>query len=223
MQNDASHFTIMRTSLIILGLLSIAHLHASMIAQFAFGDHIYQVFDDAKTWTDARNDAGSRILNGVSGHLVEINSAEENTAIFNVLQANDARFTQRAGDGGDARYVWTGANDQQNEGTWVWDNSGINFWTGLGNNGSALGGNYHNWGNDNGIFEPDDFFSQDACGIALDDWPVGFSGQWNDIDTSNTMPYIVEYVPEPTQIALVFGLSALLIRWCCCLPCRRKP
>ena len=55
--------------------------------------------------------------------------------------------------------------------------------------------------------------------MALESWPngapfsIGNAGQWNDISGANTMPYVVEYnaVPETAQIALVFGLSSLLL------------
>lgn len=211
----------MRTLIIVINLMALLQLQAAMVAQFSFNNHTYQIFDDLKSWDDARTDARGRTANGTTGYLAEINSAEEDTTILNALLDNDSSFTQTAGDGGGARYVWIGANDNQIERTWVWDNSGINFWTGAGHDGSPQDGRYSNWGG-HAIFgfEPDDFGSQDAGAIALDNWPVGNPGQWNDINGANTMPYVVEYnaVPEPTQIALGLGLSSLLL----CLRSRRQ-
>ncbi len=198
--------------LLFLNALVFIQLQADKITEFTFDGHLYQVYDDLESWNDARVDAASKIYSGVSGYLAEINSAAENTAIFNALQANDSSFTQTAGDGGGARYVWIGANDSLNEGTWVWDNSGTNFWTGDGQTGSAQGGNYENWGSRDNWYEPDDYLgNQDAGAIALDDWPVGTAGEWNDIDGNNTMPYIVEFdtVPEYSQLGLVLGLGSL--------------
>jgi hypothetical protein len=188
-----------------------------MVFDFTHNGHYYEIYDDLKTWAEAKTSAAGKTINGVSGYLAEINSTAENTAIFNALQNNTASFTQIASDGGNARYAWIGANDNQTEGTWVWDNSGINFWTGQGQFGSAQGGNYNNWGNNTFQYEPDNFQSnQDAAAMALDNWPIGVAGQWNDIGSFNTMPYVVEYnaVPEPSQIALALGLAALLFCRC---------
>lgn len=219
----------MRTLIIVINLMALLQLQAAMVAQFTFNSHTYQIYDDLKNWADAQTEASGRIANGATGYLAEINSAVENTAILNALLANDSSFTQTAGDGGGARYVWIGANDNQIEGTWVWDNSGTNFWTGAGQNGSSQAGNYSNWGGNAliGMYEPDDFNgNQDAGAMALESWPngapfsIGSAGQWNDISGANTMPYVVEYnaVPETAQIALVFGLSSLLL----CLRSRRQ-
>ena len=205
---------------IFLSALIVIQLQAAMNTQFTFNDHTYQIYDDLRSWSDAQSYAASLTFGGASGYLAEINSAAENTAILNALQANDSSFTQTASDGGNARYAWIGANDNQNEGTWVWDNSGTNFWTGNGQSGSAQGGNYHNWGRNVtfNMYEPDDYLgNQDAGAIALDSWPtgapfsIGAAGQWNDLNSTNTMPYIVEYnaVPEYSQMALALGLGSL--------------
>ena len=81
----------------------------------------------------------------------------------------------------------------------------INFWTGQGANGSGNGqviaGAYNNWGGTStGIVkEPDDFMSnQDAGAIALSGWPagttmLGIEGEWNDINITNQLYYIIEY------------------------------
>ncbi|MGB0344291.1 MAG: lectin-like protein [Coraliomargarita sp.] len=193
-------------------------MQAILVATFTHGGHTYEIYDDARSWSNARTDATGRSLFGQQGYLVEIGSQAENDAIFNQLLANNASFTQTASDGGGARYVWTGANDITNEGTWVWDSSGTQFWNG-GSSGNAVGGAYNNWGNGQFGSEPDNFNSnQDAAAIALDSWPsfppgaLGSAGQWNDIATSNTMPYVVEYnaVPEPAAYALLLGTAGLV-------------
>lgn len=101
-------------------------------------------------------------------------------------------------DGGGIAYVWIGATDKQNEGTWIWDgnddSTGANFWNGQGaagaGTGSAVAALYNNWGRDGGgtgaIGEPDNFFNMQHCGgMALTTWPHGIAGQWNDINMGN--------------------------------------
>jgi hypothetical protein len=167
---------------------------------FTFGTTKYRVVKELKTWQQA---AACAVADG--GHLVEINSASENTAVYNgILAAGVSSVYTSVNDGGGIAYVWIGATDRHNEGTWLWDGNndgiGVNFWNGQGigglNNGQQVGSNYNNWGRFNVTFimEPDDFNSnQDACGIALEDWPLGFTQEWNDIDINNNLYYVIEY------------------------------
>ena len=69
----------------------------------------------------------------------------------NVITAKGLAATTAA-DGGGAKYVWLGATDQLNEGTWIWEN------------GSQM--TFDNWGSGAYGSEPDNFNNQD--GLALD-------------------------------------------------------
>jgi len=160
----------------------------SNIYSFVYNGKTYEVIKENKTWEDAVTCAIER-----SGILVEINDASEQNAIFTELSSNASIIVNNtvALDGGGASYVWIGGNDLSVEGDWIWDGdnngTGPQFW--LGNfNGSSVGGLYNNWGN-----EPDDFNGQDALGLALTNWPFGVAGQWNDVDQTNTLYYIVEH------------------------------
>jgi hypothetical protein len=161
--------------------------------QFTFDGHTYEVITSGLTWEGASTAAQNKTMNGAPGYLARIDSAEENTEIFSQLSNNvdqaDYQNTS-APDGGGASYVWLGANDIQTEGEWIWVDNGVQFWRG-DSAGSAVGALYNNWGQ-----EPDDFDGQDAAGIALSDWPFGVAGQWNDVDTGNTLFYIIEYAPD---------------------------
>ena len=158
------------------------------IYAFTYEGKNYEVVRQHRTWLEAAACALER-----GGYLAEINSEEENTAIFNEVLNNasiDLGMTI-APDGGGASYVWIGGNDLETEGAWVWDgnNDGTStqFWEG-DFNGTAVGGLYNNWGD-----EPDDFEGQDGLGLALTDWPFGVAGQWNDVDDGNTIYYVIEY------------------------------
>lgn len=159
----------------------------SLIRSFSFNGQDYEIVLSNMSWVNAAAFAVSR-----GGFLAEINGADEQDAVFGALtEASISIENTVAPDGGGASYVWIGGNDLATEGEWLWDgnndNIGTQFWMGL-SDGTAVGSLYNNWGN-----EPDDFGSgQDGLGIALTDWPLGVAGQWNDIDHTNELYFVIE-------------------------------
>lgn len=164
------------------------------IYSFIYDNKSYEIVKENKSWIDAAACAVER-----GGYLTEINNQAEQDAIFNELQ-NNAGITLLntvAPDGGNASYAWIGGNDLTTEGQWVWngnnDANTTQFWQG-GVNGTPVNGLYNNWGN-----EPDNSGNnQDAAGIGLTEWPIGSgshgsASQWNDVDHTNTLYYIIEY------------------------------
>ena len=138
--------------------------------------------------------------------MVHIDNQNEQDSVYDAIINGAGISTTYTSvfDGGGIAYVWIGATDKSAEGTWIWDGDndsiGTNFWNGQGNagsgGGSAVGGMYQNWGDDlfGDPYEPDDFLSsQDGAAIALDNWPYGIAGEWNDINISNTLYYIIGY------------------------------
>lgn len=160
----------------------------SNIYSFVHNGKSYEIVKENKTWI---NSAACAVQRG--GILAEINDINEQNEIFNQLNSNAGINVNNttAADGGGASYVWIGGNDLSVEGNWIWDgdndNIGTQFWMG-DLNGSAIGGLYNNWGN-----EPDDYFGQDALGLALTNWPLGVAGEWNDVAHTNTLYFIIEY------------------------------
>ena len=143
-----------------------------------FGGHTYEVIEEALSWTEARDTAKSW-----GGKLAQIESSAENAAVFKFLMNASKSWSDIyiAPDGGDAAYVWIGANDRAKEGTWKWSD------------GSSL--KYTNWGYGG---EPDDWQGQDAAAIGLEKWPypgggLGNAGQWNDVDVTNGLYALVEF------------------------------
>ena len=180
---------------------------SSTVYAFDYDGRTYEVVKENKSWTDA---AACAVMRG--GKLAEINNAAENTAIFNAL-SNDAGITLSStstSNGGGASYVWIGGNDITTEGSWIWDgdnkDTSTPFWSGT-KAGTSVNSLYNNWGETNAQNEPDNYMpspsspDQDGLAIALNAWPtaapsgfgLGTAGQWNDIDASQTLYYIVEH------------------------------
>lgn len=172
-------------------------LDTSNIYTFTYNSQIYEVVRENKTWSLASACAVER-----GGMLAEINDSTEQNAVYSEV-LNNASITPSntvAPDGGGASYVWIGGNDFATEGDWIWDGnndlSGTQFWMGT-SSGTPVGGLYNNWGN-----EPDDFGTgQDGLGLAITDWPLGISGQWNDVDDANSLYYVIEY---PSTAGIIF-------------------
>lgn len=191
------------------------------IYTFVHDNRTYEVVKENRSWSDAAACAVQR-----GGKLAEIDSPAEQSAIYTQLlfYAGITATATRPYDGGGAAYVWLGGTDRVREGTWIWDGendgSGSQFWQGLSvaNGGSAVGGLYSNWGN-----EPDNYGGapgkpgQDALGIALGNWPFGSAGQWNDLNETNQLYYIIEHpgiVPvELTSLDASLVTGGVLLRW----------
>lgn len=159
----------------------------SSIIPFSYNGTNYEIVRSNKTWSEAASFAVSR-----GGGLAEIdNSAEQNALFAELNNASIITSKTTASDGGNASYVWIGGNDMATEGNWIWDGNndqtGAQFWMGT-QSGTAVGGLYNNWGD-----EPDDFGSgQDGLALALTDWPLGVAGEWNDVELTNTLYFLIE-------------------------------
>lgn len=156
---------------------------------FTYEGKTYEIIKENKTWVNAAACAVSR-----GGYLAEVNSLEENNAIFNQLALAGVDPGDTPATDGFSSYVWLGGNDISSEGNWVWngnnDTTTTAFWQGTAS-GSAVNGNFTNWGN-----EPDNWGTgsgQDGLGMAVIDWPLGTAGHWNDVKHTNALFFVVEY------------------------------
>lgn len=157
------------------------------VFNFTFDERTYQVVKENLRWEDAAECAQTR-----GGKLVEINSANEQLAVFEgVSNANIEPSATYASEYTEIPFVWLGGNDIEFEGDWLWDGdhdgTGTLFWVG-NTTGAAVGGSYYNWG-----FEPDNAGDQDGMAMALTDWPTGEAGEWADLKIINDLYYVVEY------------------------------
>ena len=192
-----------------IAALALALLPAGAAADMIFehGGHTYKLVENPATWHDASAIAERMTLGGKSGYLARIDSARENEAI---LSAVVGRLTEEQlkgsvpNDDSGAAFIWLGGTDAASEGKWVWSNNGDQFWSG-DFNGSPVGGLFSNWG-----VQPDDATGEeDALAMGLADWPdpfydLGESGQWNDLDPTNALLYVIEFdhVADPIEMNL---------------------
>jgi len=159
----------------------------SSIYTFSYSGKKYEVVKENETWFDAVLFAKSR-----GGHLVEINSKEEQDAVFLELNQNAGIEIKNTLNQFSKGAVWLGGHDLTSEGNWIWDGdnnrSGDQFWTG-GLDGKVVGGNYENWG-----LEPDNSGNQDVLSISLQNTPRNKPSEWNDLDgNTNKLYFVIEY------------------------------
>jgi hypothetical protein len=163
---------------------------------FKHGGHTYKIVTEPASWAEASEHAGGMSLGSNVGYLARINSARENAAILDAVMSHlsEEQLEQTlAEDGSDAPFIWLGGSDAEAEGVWIWSNNGDQFWSG-DFNGSGVADRYTNWG-----VQPDSATGEeDALAMGLRDWPepffdLGSTGQWNDLDVSTTLVYVVEF------------------------------
>ncbi len=129
--------------------------------------HYYVLTETAMSWADA--DAAATAL---GGHLVSINSAEEQTWLRSML---DGRY----GD------VWLGLNDAVTENTWV-SADGETTWV----YGAETNTAYTNWGESQPYYQWDQNYDYVA---------MNSSGKWYASYGSNAMRGVIEIVDNDTD------------------------
>ncbi len=135
--------------------------------------HFYEYVNASVTWDQANTAASTRTYYGLQGYLATVTSAEENSFIRNKI----------------SNMIWLGGSDNETEGTWKWvtgpeGENGTVFYSG----GSAYDGNYINWNTANN--EPN---SSQANEDYLMMYSSNYPGEWNDIYSTKTYGYVVEY------------------------------
>jgi Ca2+-binding RTX toxin-like protein len=131
----------------------------------------YRIVATPATWEAANSAASNTFVNGVSGRLVQIDSASENAAIGSMVGPIN---------------VWHGASDRGGEGNWQWSDGAIasgQFWSG-NHTGSAQNGLYNNWN----VGEPNGGTNEN---YAHANYAMG--GVWNDHNATQTFQYVIEW------------------------------
>ena len=133
--------------------------------------NFYEFVNGNVNYSVASAAASASTLDGVSGHLVTISSAAENTFVDGIISDN----------------VWLAASDATTEGEWFWiegPETGTQFWTG-GGGGAAVGGEYENWR----AGEPDNTVADSYARLRTD-------GTWDDRDGrdgGDSESYVIEW------------------------------
>ncbi len=136
------------------------------------------------------DNAQASFLGGVSGTLVNVDSAAENSFIKTLTTG----------------HAWIGASDKLSEGIWRWyngDTPGTQFWSGVAS-GALVTGQFADWASG----EPNDFGGSEdytyMIGTALSP-----SQQWNDTTSVNTYSSIVEWTGAAFRAAQGVGGSVM--------------
>lgn len=186
-------------------ILSTDLIECQPVFSFKIKNKKYEIVQEKKSWVEATAFA---VKNW--GKIAEINSLEEQNAIYKAIQDSKIPFNYTSvNDGGGVAYIWIGATDKAREGDWMWDGKnngkGRNFWKGQGKAGKGDGqvqsSFYNNWGGTlkGTCMEPDNYLNNQNCAaIALEPWPkgdgsLGSAGEWNDINQDNQLYFIIEY------------------------------
>jgi Lectin C-type domain len=150
------------------------------VETFYSGDSVYSIYSTPMTWAKA-----NAYAKAVGGQLAVVEDIEENDFLYQEimdLMSSSDLVKSTAKDGGGAAYVWLGATDAVTEGVWKWVNN------------QDLDTDNFMWGSNGSLSEPDDFGKkQDHLALGLEDWPVGDAGQWNDLNGSNKLFFVVEF------------------------------
>ena len=176
-------------------ILITASLAVADSPQLEYSGHWYQRIDTSMNWQDAKSYAES-----FGGYLTTITSQGEQDFLWNNFGATIDDF------------IWLGATDEVEEGTWKWV-TGETFYIGQYNTGGyPVNDAYINWG----AREPDNCCNgQDYLAFFAKSY--GHNGGWDDYgdgspDNVTAKPFIVEWdsnppvVPEPvSSILFVVG------------------
>ena len=158
-----------------------------MSLTWIFQGSTYELHKTPKSFNEA-----AQAATAAGTYLAEINSEEENNAIFEKVSSliSSSEFNSTTSqDGGGSAYVWIGGSDQNSEGNWQWINSK-----------QSISLTRSEWGSGALGSEPDGGTFQNALGLGLENWPKGSSnssgygnaGSWNDINTSSALFYVTE-------------------------------
>ena len=128
-----------------------------MSLTWIFQGSTYELHKTPKSFNEAAQAAEI-----AGSYLAEINSEEENNAIFQQvlpLISTEEFASTTSRDGGGAAYVWIGGSDQDSEGNWQWINSR-----------RTIPLTRSEWGSGALGSEPDGGTSQNGLGLGLENW-----------------------------------------------------
>jgi Ca2+-binding RTX toxin-like protein len=151
--------------------------------------HIYEVRNEAVTWSEAMSRSAQAMLGGLNGYLATSTSAAENAFLRDLILA-------KVTTGYNNNSAWLAGSDAAEEGVWRWmagPEAGQQFWSG-GIGGVPVGSQHWTWydlTNENGpLGNGSDFvFLYGGFPQSVQPW----SGQWDDTHEGLQIAYIIEY------------------------------
>ena len=124
----------------------------------SFGGHSYKYYSISLSWTEAE-----KYCTGLGGHLISINSADEQS------------FAEQLSSGAEAVNIWIGGYRLPNDG-WAWSDGSVFSYTNWDIYPDAEGEMYikpdNYWGNE-------DYIRYSNYSMTYDEW-VANKGKWDD-------------------------------------------
>ncbi len=171
--------------------------------------HYYFYVSGQYTWHEALSSAEIFVYQGMTGHLLTITSADEQSFISTVF----------LGLGN----AWIAASDQNEEGEWSWvagPENGTQFWSGYGANGTygtpgvPVDDQFNAW---RGLpydapNERPEAPDQDVAHILLSDSVHG-RGSWEDTHSYLEQSFIVEFSPQSPPVTSTLILDQSVGAW----------
>lgn len=136
---------------------------------------MYRFMKKPRSWADAKAAAESVTCVGVTGHLVNIGSAEENEFVHGLAQGAS---------------VWTGGHRQHESPHWEWSDEN-EYHTGI-NEGENVEGMYNNWDSGEPNNNHDNTGADEECMYLYGKQ----SATWNDANCDLSLAAVVEFDGE---------------------------
>src|SRR5688572_15789449 len=135
----------------------------------------YVVVQTARSWTEARSVCNAL---GAGWDLAAVRSPAVTTFLAEI----------GAGE------AWIGASDEEEEGTWLWVNERVPFWSGTGTDGNSVNGEYENWNSD----EPNGRGNSNCARLVVpraDNSVIPDSTTWADLECFELLASVCEGPP----------------------------
>ena len=146
--------------------------------------HYYQLVSTKVAWIEAVKSAKQTTFNGLYGYLLSVDDREESAFLVQTKALSPATTADIWGS------VWLAISDSDREGSWVVQDGP--------DKGKVI--SYSNWYTlaNGGKQEPNNYQNAEHNAVA----DLGVNGYWNDISSTGTFAYIIEFGGLPASYTI---------------------